>query len=134
MSCRRSGGPESAWRLVRMSAMPTGYSAGSARSQTDRGETRQWSGGRRVSVCAFGQRQGDIGRRCHVLFYPSHCGAAERRILGAHVREAAEKVVPAERTPTTSESKSCLQRCGQEGCNPQPTVTHVQVLKFPSLS
>ena len=39
--------------------------------------------------------------------------AVERRVLGAQVRETYQKVVPAEHTPTTSESKSCLQPCGK---------------------
>ena len=45
-------------------------------------------------------------------------------------REHLRKVVPAEHAQTTSESKSCLQRCGQEGCsrcNRKPTLTHVQL-------
>ena len=35
--------------------------------------------------------------------------AIKRRSLGAQVREASQKVVSAEHTLTTSESKSCLQ-------------------------
>ena len=45
------------------------------------------------------------------------------------MREASKKVMYAEHTPTTSESKSCQQTC-QEGCcrcNPQAAMTHVQL-------
>ena len=51
-------------------------------------------------------------------------------VLEAWVREASEKVVPAEHTPTTSESKSCLQQCRQEGCSrcsTNPAMTHVRL-------
>ena len=49
---------------------------------------------------------------------------------GAQAREASLKV-PAENVPTTHESKSCLQTCGQEGCggcNPRHSVSHVQMI------
>ena len=38
-------------------------------------------------------------------------------VLGTWVRETSNEVVPAVITPTTSESRSCLQTCGQERCS-----------------
>ena len=57
-------------------------------------------------------------------------GSPGEHMPEALVREASKKVVPSDHTPTTHESKSGLQTCGQDGCSrckPKHSILHVQM-------